>query len=113
MPVERRQQKITSLFLRNASESNKDTSEISKLKLKTKKKHPLSLKTDIVISIKAIHMDNIVSRVKNHEFRKYNISSSIERMWYVDDIIGFFVGAYFVVTGFIHQLQTNTCVTLL
>jgi len=27
-------------------------------------------------------MDNIVSRVKNHEFRKYNISSSIERMWF-------------------------------
>lgn len=27
-------------------------------------------------------MENIISRVKNHEFRKYNISTNIERMWY-------------------------------
>jgi hypothetical protein len=74
MPVQR-QQKITSLFQQNASDITKP---------KTKKPNPPSVKTDIVISIKKEHMENIVSRVKNHEFRKYNISSNIERMWYVD-----------------------------
>ncbi|KAJ7110356.1 hypothetical protein C8R43DRAFT_1042366 [Mycena crocata] len=38
-------------------------------------------KRDILISIKTPHMNNIVSRVKNHEFRKYLISRSVERMW--------------------------------
>ncbi|KAF8805183.1 hypothetical protein BYT27DRAFT_7105139 [Phlegmacium glaucopus] len=78
MPVQR-QQKITSIFRKNASESRKNTSETAKSKTKLKKPNPPS---DIVISIKTPHMDNIVSRVKNHEFRKYNISSNIERMWF-------------------------------
>lgn len=73
MPVQR-QQTITSLF---------PTSETTRNKTKLKKPNTASVKTDIVISIKAEHMENIVSRVKNHEFRKYNISTNIERMWYV------------------------------
>ncbi|KAF8530018.1 hypothetical protein BU17DRAFT_35973 [Hysterangium stoloniferum] len=40
------------------------------------------VKTDIIISIKGEHMNNIVSRKKNHEFRKYLIPDTIERMWY-------------------------------
>ncbi|KAJ7157135.1 hypothetical protein C8R46DRAFT_1293573 [Mycena filopes] len=39
-------------------------------------------KRDILISIKTPHMNNIVSRVKDHEFRKYLISRTVERMWY-------------------------------
>ena len=81
MPVQR-QQKITSSF--QQSESQKATSETAKPKTKLKKPTSASVKTDIVISIKVQHMDNIVSRVKNHEFRKYNIPSIVERMWYVD-----------------------------
>ncbi|KAJ7757514.1 hypothetical protein B0H16DRAFT_1536892, partial [Mycena metata] len=38
-------------------------------------------KRDILISIKTPHMNNIVSRAKNHEFRKYLISRTVERMW--------------------------------
>jgi hypothetical protein len=38
-------------------------------------------KADILISIKPIHMAHIVSRVKNHEFRKYLIPTSVTRMW--------------------------------
>lgn len=81
MPVQR-QQKITSLFSQNTPESQKNASEATKSKTKPKKpNNPTSVKTDIVISIKTEHMENIVSRVKNHEFRKYNISTNIERMW--------------------------------
>ena len=83
MPVQR-QQKITSLFLQNTSESHKNVSESEtpNAKTKLKKPKPTTVKTDIVISIKTQHMENIISRVKNHEFRKYNISTNIERMWY-------------------------------
>ncbi|KAJ7919299.1 hypothetical protein B0H13DRAFT_249532 [Mycena leptocephala] len=38
-------------------------------------------KKDIFISIKTPHMNNIVARSKNHEFRKYLISRTVERMW--------------------------------
>ncbi|KAJ7455911.1 hypothetical protein B0H11DRAFT_228944 [Mycena galericulata] len=46
----------------------------------TKNKTP-DTKKDILISIKEPHMNNIVSRAKNHEFRKYLISRTVERMW--------------------------------
>jgi DNA invertase Pin-like site-specific DNA recombinase len=81
MPVQR-QQKISE----NTSESQKNA--------KTKKKpnrDPTAVKTDIAISIKTQHMENIVSRVKNHEFRKYNVSTNIERMWYSE--FAYLVGA--------------------
>ena len=103
MPVQR-QQKITSLFQQNASDTTKP---------KKKKPSPSSVKTDIVISIKKEHMDNIVSRVKNHEFRKYNISSNIERMWYVDAIVERLVAVHFwLFTGFMYRLQSKHCATL-
>ena len=51
-------------------------------KISTKKSHPTS-KADIVISIKPKFMNLIVDRAKNHEFRKYLISPTVERMWYV------------------------------
>ncbi|KAJ6590635.1 hypothetical protein DFH09DRAFT_1423511 [Mycena vulgaris] len=39
-------------------------------------------KTDILISIKTPHITNIVSRIKNHEFRKYLIPGIVQRMWF-------------------------------
>ncbi|THV03939.1 hypothetical protein K435DRAFT_229296 [Dendrothele bispora CBS 962.96] len=38
-------------------------------------------KSDILIAIKPIFVDWIVSRQKTHEFRKYLLSSNVERMW--------------------------------
>jgi predicted transcriptional regulator len=38
-------------------------------------------KEDILISIKPVYMDYIVLRTKDHEFRKYLISHSVQRMW--------------------------------
>jgi predicted transcriptional regulator len=39
-------------------------------------------KSDILISIKPVHMTNIASRAKTHEFRKYLIPASVQRMWF-------------------------------
>ena len=38
-------------------------------------------KADILISIKPVHMKHIVEQTKNHEFRKYLISNTVQRMW--------------------------------
>ncbi|KAF4629019.1 hypothetical protein G7Y89_g9128 [Cudoniella acicularis] len=40
-----------------------------------------TLRTDILISIYPKHVANIVARQKNHEFRKYLIPITVERMW--------------------------------
>jgi hypothetical protein len=39
-------------------------------------------KEDIFMSIKPEHMRNIVSRTKNHEFRKYRLPASVRRIWF-------------------------------
>lgn len=113
MPVQR-QQKITSLFSQNASESQKNVPEATNPNTKSKKPNPTSVKTDIVISIKTQHMENIISRVKNHEFRKYNISTNIERMWYSEfaRLVGVYIDCY-TLAGFIYRLQTKRYATLL
>ncbi|KAJ7045004.1 hypothetical protein C8F04DRAFT_915626, partial [Mycena alexandri] len=53
-------------------------------------------KRDILISIKTPDVNNIVSRAKNHEFRKYLISRTVERMWYAK-----------LCNGLIHALIDN------
>ena len=40
-----------------------------------------TVKTNIIISIHLKHVKNIVSRVKDHEYRKYLIPTSVRRMW--------------------------------
>jgi hypothetical protein len=42
---------------------------------------PNTVKTDIIIAIRPQHVANIVRRVKNHEYRKYLIPYSVERLW--------------------------------
>lgn len=39
-------------------------------------------RADILISIMPVHMANIASRVKTHEFRRYLIPTSVKRMWF-------------------------------
>ncbi|KAJ7837403.1 hypothetical protein B0H14DRAFT_3702831 [Mycena olivaceomarginata] len=47
-----------------------------------------SEKKYILISIKSQHMNNIVARSKNHEFRNYPISRTVERMWFQGKVPG-------------------------
>ncbi|KAK0712185.1 hypothetical protein B0T21DRAFT_72996 [Apiosordaria backusii] len=42
---------------------------------------PEVCKSDIVIAIHPRHVANIVSRVKNHEFRKYLLPAEVRRLW--------------------------------
>lgn len=37
--------------------------------------------TDVVMSIKPVHVEKIKSGVKNHEFRKYVPSRGVDRLW--------------------------------
>ncbi|KAH7019759.1 hypothetical protein EDB80DRAFT_207245 [Ilyonectria destructans] len=38
-------------------------------------------KSDIIIAIHPKHVANIVSRIKNHEFRKYLLPAEVRRLW--------------------------------
>lgn len=38
-------------------------------------------RTDIIMSIKPEHMNNIVSQVKNHEYRNYLLPSTVRCIW--------------------------------
>jgi hypothetical protein len=39
-------------------------------------------RTDIFMSIKPEHMNNIAARIKNHEYRRYLLPSSVRRIWF-------------------------------
>ncbi|KAI2642708.1 hypothetical protein GGS21DRAFT_189307 [Xylaria nigripes] len=39
------------------------------------------VQTDVLISIHSVHLANIVSRQKNHEYRKYRLRDGVERLW--------------------------------
>ena len=41
-----------------------------------------SQRADILMSIKPDHMRNIVSRLKTHEYRKYLLPGSVQRIWF-------------------------------
>ena len=37
--------------------------------------------TDVLLAIKPVHLANIASQQKNHEYRSYRLKDGIERMW--------------------------------
>lgn len=42
------------------------------------------ISTDVLLAIKHIHLANIVSRQKNHEFRSYRLRDGVVRMWFYE-----------------------------
>lgn len=40
--------------------------------------------TDVLLSIKPLHLANIVSRQKNHEYRKYRLRDGVTRLWFYE-----------------------------
>ncbi|KAJ0131970.1 Uncharacterized protein HZ326_24935, partial [Fusarium oxysporum f. sp. albedinis] len=62
------------------------THRISKRSAKSQSKLAVStasdrVLTDALLSIKPIHLANIVSRQKNHEYRKYRLRDGVTRLW--------------------------------
>ncbi|KAI1151414.1 hypothetical protein F4825DRAFT_358522 [Nemania diffusa] len=42
------------------------------------------METDVLLSIKSVHLANIASRKKNHEYRKYRLRDGVERLWFYE-----------------------------
>ena len=40
-----------------------------------------SVKTDVLLAIKRVHLANIIGREKNHEYRKYRLKDGVCRLW--------------------------------
>ncbi len=38
-------------------------------------------RSDVLLAIKPVHLGNIVSRQKNHEYRKYRLHDEVVRLW--------------------------------
>ncbi|EGU74661.1 hypothetical protein HZS61_005666 [Fusarium oxysporum f. sp. conglutinans] len=39
------------------------------------------VETDVLLAIKPEHLENIISREKNHEYRKYRLKDGVSRLW--------------------------------
>ncbi|KAJ5717278.1 hypothetical protein N7488_002924 [Penicillium malachiteum] len=75
--------------LTTSNNANRVTKKQSPAKSKPKKKSSsLSAseneKTDVLMAIKPIHMANIASRQKNHEYRKYRLRDGVTRLWFYE-----------------------------
>lgn len=40
--------------------------------------------TDVLLAIQPVHLANIASRQKNHEYRKYRLRDGVERLWFYE-----------------------------
>ncbi|KAK2609118.1 hypothetical protein QQS21_002345 [Conoideocrella luteorostrata] len=50
----------------------------------TAKKLSDRVETDILLAILPEHLENIVSKQKNHEYRKYRLQDGVERLWFYE-----------------------------
>ncbi|KGQ08955.1 hypothetical protein BBAD15_g5707 [Beauveria bassiana D1-5] len=42
------------------------------------------VETDVLLAILPVHLRNIASRQKNHEYRKYRLQDGVERLWFYE-----------------------------
>ncbi|KAF2966466.1 hypothetical protein GQX73_g7119 [Xylaria multiplex] len=42
------------------------------------------VETDVLLSIKSVHLANIISQKKNHEYRKYRLRDGVKRLWFYE-----------------------------
>ncbi|KAI1816710.1 hypothetical protein GGS20DRAFT_173167 [Poronia punctata] len=50
-------------------------------RINNKSQVPDRVLTDVLLAIKSVHLKNIASRRKNHEYRKYRLRDGVERLW--------------------------------
>ncbi|KAM3503887.1 hypothetical protein MY10362_003918 [Beauveria mimosiformis] len=48
------------------------------------KSTPSAGATDVLLAILPVHLRNIASRQKNHEYRKYRLQDGVERLWFYE-----------------------------
>ncbi|KAI1081019.1 hypothetical protein F5B20DRAFT_579848 [Whalleya microplaca] len=51
---------------------------------KTKMESDNRVLTDVLLAIKAVHLASIVSKQKNHEYRKCRLQDGVERLWFYE-----------------------------
>ncbi|KAF2801559.1 uncharacterized protein BDZ99DRAFT_469562 [Mytilinidion resinicola] len=64
--------------------SKKSPAAKSKYQSKSKSAVPTGsdrVLTDVLLAIKPVHLANIASRQKNHEYRKYRLRDAVTRLW--------------------------------
>jgi hypothetical protein len=89
-----RQTTINSCFRQETHRVKKTSPKAAKTKIaspaKPKSSPPSSspnserVDTDVLLAIKPVHLANIASQQKNHEYRKYRLRDGITRMWFYE-----------------------------
>ncbi|KAJ5980601.1 hypothetical protein N7481_007899 [Penicillium waksmanii] len=77
---------VTSPKLDKAARVSKK-SPPSKPKSKAKSTRPEAsdrVLTDVLMAIRPVHLGNIISQQKNHEYRKYRLRDGVRRLWFYE-----------------------------
>ncbi|KAL2021441.1 hypothetical protein VTK56DRAFT_7194 [Thermocarpiscus australiensis] len=72
----------TSRVAKKRSPSKSVTAKCSKTDAKTKDGDRVL--SDVLLAIKLVHLANIASRQKNHEYRKYRLRDGVMRLWFYE-----------------------------
>lgn len=56
----------------------------SKAKSSSKGADDDRVRTDVLMAIKPVHLANIASQAKNHEYRKYRLHDDVTRLWFYE-----------------------------
>jgi len=79
--------KQTELHLGGCSSQSSRTDVVEHSSVPTEigfKNNPDRVETDVLFSIFPIHLANIASRQKNHEYREFRLRDGVERLWFYE-----------------------------
>ncbi|CEJ82424.1 hypothetical protein VHEMI02488 [[Torrubiella] hemipterigena] len=63
------------------SKSSSNNASTAERKRTATPKVPERIHSDVLIAIQPVHLQNIVTRKKNHEYRTYRLKDGVERLW--------------------------------
>lgn len=86
----RKQTTLTDTFVQEPTASNATVPAPQSVQRISRRRRPARSKTadtsdkiltDVLLAIKPVHLANIISREKNHEYRKYRLADDVTRLW--------------------------------
>lgn len=85
-----RQTTINSCFRQETHRVSKESPEKSNSNRSASRAKPRPgssrdrVETDVLLAIKPVHLANIASQQKNHEYRKYCLRDGVTRLWFYE-----------------------------
>ncbi|PNY26887.1 PUA-like domain protein, partial [Tolypocladium capitatum] len=82
----RRQSTLGPAFFKSSAANASATRAQTSVRAKTKGHASATVvsdrvQTDVLLAVQPVHLNNILTRQKNHEYRKYRLRDGVERLW--------------------------------